>query len=114
MGFVIYKVALGEGFTDYFSFVCQNHSTSAACLLNYRQRFVGHKFRALLNRAHRKSRLCVQASAQALWNILGHKFWYFISYRKIQQDATVYENLLSYIYVKLNMFWATHRPSSGD
>jgi hypothetical protein len=30
-----------------------------------------------------------------------------------QQDATVYQNLLFHIYMKLNMFWATHRPSSG-
>ena len=32
---------------------------------------------------------------------------------KIQQDATVYQNLLFHIYIKLNMFRATHRPSSG-
>ena len=31
---------------------------------------------------------------------------------KIQQDATVYQNLF-YIYMKLNMFRATRRPSSG-
>jgi len=31
---------------------------------------------------------------------------------KIQQDATVYQNLF-HIYMKLNMFRATHRPSSG-
>jgi hypothetical protein len=35
------------------------------------------------------------------------------SYRKIQQDATVYQNLLFHIYMNLNMFRATHRPSSG-
>jgi len=35
------------------------------------------------------------------------------SYRKIQQDATVYQNLLFHIYVKLSMFRATHGPSSG-
>jgi len=35
------------------------------------------------------------------------------SYRKIQQDATMYENLLFHIYMKLSMFRATHRPSSG-
>ena len=35
------------------------------------------------------------------------------SYRKIQQDATLYKHLLFHIYMKLNMFWATHRPSSG-
>jgi len=32
------------------------------------------------------------------------------SYREIQQDATVYQNLLFHIYMKLNMFRATHRP----
>jgi hypothetical protein len=31
------------------------------------------------------------------------------SYRKIQQDATVYQNLLFHIYMKLNMFRATRR-----
>jgi preprotein translocase subunit SecY len=36
------------------------------------------------------------------------------SYRKFQQDATVYQNLLFHIYMKLNMFRATHRPSSGE
>ena len=35
------------------------------------------------------------------------------SYRKIQQDATVYQHLLFSIYMKLNMFRATYRPSSG-
>jgi len=34
------------------------------------------------------------------------------SYTKIQQDATVYQNLLLHIYMKLNMFRAMHRPSS--
>jgi hypothetical protein len=34
------------------------------------------------------------------------------SYGKIQQDTSVYENLLFHIYMKLNMFRATHRPSS--
>jgi len=33
--------------------------------------------------------------------------------RKIQQDATVYQNLLFRLYMKLNMFRTTHRPSSG-
>jgi len=33
--------------------------------------------------------------------------------QKIQQDATVYQNLLFHIYMKPNMFRATHRPSSG-
>jgi len=31
---------------------------------------------------------------------------------EIQQEATVYQNLFR-IYMKLNMFRATHRPSSG-
>jgi hypothetical protein len=35
------------------------------------------------------------------------------SYRKIQQDATVYPNLLFHIYMKLNLFRATYRSSSG-
>jgi len=34
------------------------------------------------------------------------------SYRNSQQDATVYQNLLFHVYMKLNMFRATHRPSS--
>jgi hypothetical protein len=29
-----------------------------------------------------------------------------------QQDATLYQNLLLHVYMKLNMFRATHRPSS--
>jgi len=33
--------------------------------------------------------------------------------QKIQQDAIVYQNLLFHIYMKLSMFRATHRPSSG-
>jgi len=32
--------------------------------------------------------------------------------KKIQQDTTMYRNLLFHIYIKLNMFRATHRPSS--
>jgi len=36
-----------------------------------------------------------------------------LTQQKIQQDATVYQNLLFHIYMKLNMFRATHRPSSG-
>jgi len=36
-----------------------------------------------------------------------------ISYRKNQQDATMYQILLFHIYMKLNMFRATHCPSSG-
>jgi len=35
------------------------------------------------------------------------------SNRNSQQDATVYQNLLFHVYMKLNMFRATHRPSSG-
>ena len=35
------------------------------------------------------------------------------SYRNSQQDATVYQSLLFHVYMKLNMFRATHRPSSG-
>jgi len=35
------------------------------------------------------------------------------SYRNSQQDATVYYNLLFNVYMKLNMFRATHRPSTG-
>jgi hypothetical protein len=38
--------------------------------------------------------------------------WYN-SYRKIHQDAAVQENLLFHVYMKLNMFQATHCPSSG-
>jgi len=33
-------------------------------------------------------------------------------YRNSQQEATVYQNLLFHVYIKLNMFLATHRPSS--
>jgi len=36
-----------------------------------------------------------------------------VTQQKIQQDATVYQNLLFHIYMKLNMFRATHHPSSG-
>jgi hypothetical protein len=35
------------------------------------------------------------------------------SYRNSLQDATVYKNSLYHVYMKLNMFRATHRPSSG-
>jgi len=35
------------------------------------------------------------------------------SYRNSQQHATVFKNLLFHIYMKLNIFRATHRPSSG-
>jgi hypothetical protein len=34
------------------------------------------------------------------------------SYSTIQQDEIVFQNLLFHIYVKLNMFWATHHPLS--
>jgi hypothetical protein len=37
----------------------------------------------------------------------------YFSYRKIQQDATVYQNLLFRIYMKLNMLRETHCPFSG-
>ena len=37
----------------------------------------------------------------------------FNSYRNSQKDATVYQNLLRHVYMKLNVFRATHRPSSG-
>jgi hypothetical protein len=30
-----------------------------------------------------------------------------------QQNATVYQNLLFHVYIKLDIFRATHRPSSG-
>jgi hypothetical protein len=33
--------------------------------------------------------------------------------KKIQQDATMYQNLLFHNYMKLNTFQATHHPSSG-
>ena len=36
-----------------------------------------------------------------------------IVYRNSQQDATAYQNLLFHVYMKLHMFRATHRPSSG-
>jgi hypothetical protein len=35
------------------------------------------------------------------------------SYRNSQQDATVYQKFLFYVYMKFNMFRKTHRPSSG-
>jgi hypothetical protein len=38
--------------------------------------------------------------------------WYN-SYKNSQQDATMYQNLLFHVYMNLNMFRATHRPSSG-
>jgi len=36
-----------------------------------------------------------------------------LTQQKIQQDATVYQNLLFHIHMKLNMFRATHCPSPG-
>jgi hypothetical protein len=39
---------------------------------------------------------------------------YYSLYGNSQRDATVYQNfLLFHVYIKLNMFWVTHRPSSG-
>jgi len=38
---------------------------------------------------------------------------FYNSYRNSQQDATVYQNLLFHVCMKLKMFRATHRPSSG-
>ena len=38
---------------------------------------------------------------------------FYNSYRNNEQDATVYQNLLFHVYMKLNMIQATHRPSSG-
>jgi uncharacterized protein (UPF0276 family) len=35
------------------------------------------------------------------------------SFKKIQQNATMYQVLLFHIHIKLKMFRATHRPSSG-
>ena len=31
----------------------------------------------------------------------------------IQQDATMYQTFIIPYFLKINMFWATHRPSSG-
>jgi len=35
------------------------------------------------------------------------------TYRTKQPDATMYQNFLFHVYMKLNMFRTTHRPSSG-
>ena len=43
---------------------------------------------------------------------LAGTFTYIFNSQKVQQDATVYQILLVHIYMKLNMFRATHRPSS--
>jgi hypothetical protein len=53
------------------------------------------------------STLCSTLFKEAYQTILEY------SYREIQQDPTVHQNLLFHIYTKLNMFRATHRPSSG-
>jgi len=37
----------------------------------------------------------------------------YYSYRNSQQDATVYQNLLFHVYMKLNTSQTTRRPSSG-
>jgi hypothetical protein len=42
-------------------------------------------------------------------NVQLHKYH---SHKKIQQDATVYQNFILY-FMKLNMCRATHHPSSG-
>jgi hypothetical protein len=39
--------------------------------------------------------------------------YFQLTQQKIQQNAKLYQNLLFHIYMKLNMFRATHRPSSG-
>jgi hypothetical protein len=66
--------------------------------------------------------LLICGSRVAVINFFYVTFWRILqlveksvynSYRKIQQDATVYQNLLFHIYMKLNMFWVTHPPSSG-
>ena len=60
-------------------------------------------------------KMCVSATVQGDWcNWLK----YIVipihnSYRNSQQDATVYQNLLFHVYMKLSVFQATHRPSSG-
>jgi len=41
------------------------------------------------------------------------KILQYNSYRKSQQDATVYQDLLFHAYIRLNVFRATHRPLSG-
>jgi hypothetical protein len=44
---------------------------------------------------------------------LEKEHFYHNPYRNSQHDATMYQELLFHVYIKLNMFWATHRPSSG-
>jgi hypothetical protein len=46
-------------------------------------------------------------------DVRGSVYHSIIHIEKIQQDATVYQNLLFHVYMKLNMFRTTHRPSSG-
>jgi len=46
------------------------------------------------------------------FDVCGSMHHNIIYIKKIQQDATVYQNLF-HIYMKLNMFRATHRSSSG-
>jgi len=38
---------------------------------------------------------------------------YYDAWPTKYQDATVYQNLLFHVYMKLNVFRAPHRPSSG-
>jgi len=45
--------------------------------------------------------------------VLGYRDLKYRSYRNNQQDATVYQNLLFFVNMMLNMFRATHRSSSG-
>ena len=66
-----------------------------------------------------KNIICVSNSIKRQQTISGHELdvrgsVHHSSVRKEnQQDATVYQNVLVRIYMKLNMFRATHRPSSG-
>jgi hypothetical protein len=66
-----------------------------------------------------KSKLCIETEAietnakKFIVNSFGSKCELCNSYRNSQQDATVYQNLLFHVYMKLNMFRVTHRPSSG-
>ena len=67
-----------------------------------------------------KSKLCIETEAietnakKFIVNSFGSKYELCNSYRNSQQDATVYQNLLFHVYMKLTMFRATHHPSSGD
>jgi hypothetical protein len=53
----------------------------------------------------------VQICSLDIYITISH--WIFYSYRNSQQDATVYQNLLFHVYMKLSTFRATHHPSSG-